>query len=103
MAISDLSMPTMQGFGLGNTNTPPPYKPIQPSFRGVPFYCQSSENTTGRRLAVHEFVKVDLPYAEDLGRKGRKFTLNCFVIGSDWETKRDKLIDACEKAGPGIL
>lgn len=76
---------------------------IQPSFRGVPFYCNDTSNTFGRRIAYHEFPQYDIPYAEDMGRKGRKFDINCFVIGDDWESKRDALIAACEAEGAGIL
>lgn len=76
---------------------------VQPSFRGVPFYVNDSSNTFGRRIAYHEFPQYDIPYAEDMGRRGRKFDISCFVIGDDWESKRDALIAACEAAGAGIL
>lgn len=75
----------------------------QPSFRGVQFYCQDTSNTFGRRIAYHEYPLFDKPYAEDMGRKGRKFDINGFVIGDNWESQRDALIKACEAKGAGLL
>lgn len=76
---------------------------IQPTFRGVQFYCDESSSTFGRRTAVHEYPQHDVPYVEDMGRKGAVFTLDCYVIGDDWEAQRDRLIDACEQPGAGLL
>lgn len=74
------------------------------SFRGVPFFVESSERTGGRRGVDQEFpFRDDAPYVEDLGRKGRTFPLEGFVIGSDYMSDRDALIDALEAEGPGEL
>jgi prophage DNA circulation protein len=77
---------------------------MQPaSFRGAGFLVESADGEAGRRLAVHEYPKRDLPYAEDLGRKARIFKVTGFVIGSGYMSDRDALLAACEEAGPGTL
>ncbi len=76
---------------------------IQPTFRGVQFYCDESTSTFGRRTAVHEYPQYDIPYVEDMGRKGAVFSLDCYVIGDDWEDQRNRLLEACEQQGSGLL
>ncbi|MDH0640615.1 DNA circularization N-terminal domain-containing protein [Pseudomonas sp. GD03860] len=73
------------------------------SFRGVPFFVESADSTHGRRQAVHEHAQRDVPYTEDLGRKAREFSVSGYLIGLDYQAQRDKLIEACETAGPGVL
>lgn len=73
------------------------------SFRGVPFRTESHERSGGRRVAVHEFPGRDEPVNEDLGRRARQFTIDCHVIGADYRTGRDALLDAIEANGPGLL
>lgn len=57
----------------------------------------------GRRTASHEFPFRDDPYVEDLGGKQKTFTVEAFVIGDDYFVKRDALLDALDKEGPGTL
>lgn len=73
------------------------------SFRGVGFEVDSDDATFGRRNETHEYPQRDIPYVEDLGRKAREKNLQAFVIGDDYMAKRDALITALEKAGPGEL
>lgn len=74
------------------------------SFRGAAFYVDVSERSGGRRNAVHEFpFKDEAPYVEDLGRRGRSFSVEGYVIGSDYLTARNTLLDALEKGGAGEL
>lgn len=73
------------------------------SFRGVPFFVESDEQAGGRRAATHEFPGRDTPFAEDLGRKARAFSVQGYVLGADYMQKRDALIAACEADGPGGL
>lgn len=73
------------------------------SFRGVPFSTQSHERSGGRRVAIHEMPSRDEPTLEDLGRKAREFSIECHVVGADYRDGRDKLIDALEAEGPGLL
>lgn len=77
---------------------------IGASFRGVPFFVDSSERSGGRRLVVHEFPLRDDAFVEDLGRAARKFPVAGYVIGDDYLTQRDALLAALEdEEGPGQL
>lgn len=73
------------------------------SFRGVEFHVESAESAHGRRQAVHEHAQRDVPYTEDLGRKAREFSLTGYLVGKEYDLQRDRLIEACEQAGPGAL
>ncbi|MHB1053470.1 MAG: DNA circularization protein [Thiobacillus sp.] len=78
------------------------------SFRGARFVVPSSDLEFGRRVQVHEYPLRDKPYAEDMGRKARRFKIEVFVDGSltadgDYMATRDALIAAIEEGGPGTL
>lgn len=73
------------------------------SFRGVPFFVNTAERSGGRKLVIHEYPKRDDPYAEDLGRKARTFPIEGYVLGSDYLSQRDALLDALEAPGTGTL
>ena len=64
---------------------------IQATFRGVAFFVQGHEGEVGRRVQVHEFPLREKPWAEDMGRKARTFTLDAYVLGSDYMQQRDAL------------
>jgi len=77
---------------------------LQPaSFRGVNFKVETHDRSGGRRVEVHEFPLRDEPYPEDLGRKARTYNIEAYVIGNDYITQRDALIEAIEQPGPGTL
>jgi prophage DNA circulation protein len=76
---------------------------VPASFKGVPFKIDEGGQAGGRRAALFEFAKRDTPYAEDMGRRGRKRGVTGYVIGDDYTAQRDELIAACESEGPGIL
>lgn len=74
------------------------------SFRGIPFHVVSHERAGGRRVAVHEMPLTDAVRTEDLGRSKREFPISGYVIGEDWQERRDALLSACEDyAKPGTL
>ena len=75
------------------------------SFRGVPFFVDSSERGGGgRRIVTHEFPGRDDPFVEDLGRGARTFRIEGYVIGDDYLSQRDALLSALEdQEGPGTL
>jgi len=73
------------------------------SFRGVEFRVEEAIRGGGRRQALFEFPKRDEPYAEDMGRRARRFTVQGYLIGPDYIEQRDALIDALEEEGPGPL
>lgn len=73
------------------------------SFRDVEFIIESDDLEFGRRKQVHEFPLRNFSAVEDLGRKSRKFSIECFVIGPEYMVARDQLIAAIEQPGPGVL
>lgn len=76
---------------------------VPASFRGVPFFVKGSERAGGRRVVKHEYPGKDEPFTEDMGRRAREFSVEGFVVGSDYMTARDALLTALEEAGPGEL
>ena len=72
-------------------------------WRYIPFEAREVGRETGRRLVTHEYPNRDEPYNEDMGRKARKWKLQGFVLGEGAPAIRDRMIDACEKKGPGPL
>jgi prophage DNA circulation protein len=72
-------------------------------FRDAEFFAESSDCELGRRIAMHEFPLRDKPFAEDMGRKARQWTLEIYVIGADYMAARDKIIAALEEPGSGTL
>jgi prophage DNA circulation protein len=74
-------------------------------FRDAIFYVDNDQRGGGRRVALHEYPKRNVPYAEDMGRAATKYQVSAFLItrdGSYLELK-DALIEALEKDGPGML
>jgi prophage DNA circulation protein len=58
---------------------------------------------SGRRIALHEYPKRDLPYAEDMGRRSRRFALTAYLIGPNYHQARDQLKNVLESEGSGAL
>jgi len=75
----------------------------QASFRGAIFYTESDARNSGRRVALHQYPKRDIPYAEDMGRRAVQHPITGYLIGPNYLGPRDELIDALEKEGPGQL
>ncbi len=73
------------------------------SIRGVPFLVREGGQEGGRRVALHEYPGRDLPWAEDMGRKARRWTVEMLALGADYMAARDALIDALEKPGPAEM
>jgi prophage DNA circulation protein len=76
---------------------------IPASYNGAEFHIESGAKAGGRRNVDHEYPKRDIPYAEDMGRRGYKFTIQCYVLGPNYTDDRDALIAAMEAPGPGLL
>jgi len=73
------------------------------AFRGVQFYVETDARQGGRRVAMHEYPKRNTPYAEDMGRKARRFLVQGYLIGKNYLEQKYLLVDALEKDGPGQL
>jgi len=73
------------------------------SYRGVSFFVETDDVSTGRRVVVHEFPHRDDPYIEDLGRKANTIQVSAYVTGSNVEAQEAALRAACGMPGPGQL
>lgn len=73
------------------------------SWRKIDFFVDSSTYAGGRRGTDHEFPDRNIPYADDTGRKGKKYDVQAYLVGSEYLSKKNDLIAALEKDGPGEL
>ena len=73
------------------------------SFRGVPFFVESHQYGSGRRIAVHEYPGLDDPYNEDMGRAARSVTLTAYLVGDNAKDQKEKVLQAMETGGSGTL
>jgi len=74
------------------------------SFRGADFKIETHDSDIGgRRVKTHEYPGRDDHFTEDLGAKVKIYNVEAYVIGRDYMTARDRLIDACNKPGAGSL
>lgn len=73
------------------------------SFRGVSFGVSGDDKESGRRTVVHEFPQREEAYVEDLGAAATRFTVQAFVLGPDYMSKRDALEKVLSEPGPGTL
>ena len=74
---------------------------MQGSFRDVPFFIESHEFESGRRKQDNEWIKK--ASSEDRGQRIRKYQLEVYVLGPDYMTERNKLVEALEEEGPAYL
>lgn len=84
------------------------------SLNGARFHCEANSRESGRRTVLHQFPKKELPYAEDMGRAAREFTVRGYCIvfpydseyslyQRDYRVPRDALIKVLETEGPATL
>lgn len=73
------------------------------SFRGVPFFVETSGTQGGRAGPVHEFIGTDNVFPEDTGPLPKRFSLNGHLIGDDIDDLVVALEEALDAAGPGEL
>jgi prophage DNA circulation protein len=84
---------------------------LQASFRGIPFHVQSHEYSGGRRTSIFYLLYGDKdfePVVEDSGPEADEFSIEAYVIQNDasdldYFPRRDNLIAALKKLGPGLL
>lgn len=79
------------------------------TFRNAQFHIETGGRSSGRRIALHEYPKREQPYAEDMGKKTITFDIVGYIIegdrrlGLDYRPARNRLMDALEREGPGLL
>ncbi|MBF0252154.1 MAG: DNA circularization N-terminal domain-containing protein, partial [Alphaproteobacteria bacterium] len=71
-------------------------------FRGVEFEVRVRTREGGRRGPTHEFPQEDRPDAQDTGRRARSMRVEAMVLGPDYMTRRDRLLEQLDAAGPGV-
>lgn len=70
----------------------------------MPFFVDAGERAGGRHTVAHEFPFSRSPaYVEDLGLRARTFNVEGYVVGSEYEAAKLRLLDALEVEGPGEL
>jgi len=57
----------------------------------------------GRKASLHEFPMQDNPVVQDLGKLSEKFTIDCYISGSDYPGLADQFYDSLLEEGPGKL
>ena len=73
------------------------------SFRGIKFLIEQAAVPVGRKGQLHEYPQRDEPFFESLGKQSQVHKVSAYVIGDDCFERRDKLLEALEKEGPGEL
>lgn len=77
---------------------------LQPaSFRGVPFYVDSSNEVFGPNILVREYPFSSLPDFEYTSRRAHSISFAAYVMGEQYMDARDALIKALEKPETGEL
>jgi prophage DNA circulation protein len=97
MRITDPRLNTFAGQATWRTHW------LQALFREAIFFVEGDSAGGGRRVALHEYPKRNVPYAEDMGRSARTFQVQGYLIGHFYHELKDNLIAALEKDGPGRL
>jgi len=64
---------------------------------------EAHDSTGSRRVVVHEFPGRDTPLVQDLGRGTEGTTLRAYIVGTDYDLERDRLLEALGERGPGEL
>jgi prophage DNA circulation protein len=72
------------------------------SWRGEKFWVDTTTASIGRKTALHE-LPGDVDIVEDIGRLGRRVAVEAHVSGANYAAARDRLRDAVEMPGPGVL
>jgi prophage DNA circulation protein len=72
---------------------------IPASFRGVQFEALDESAESGRRVAVFEYPRRELPGSLDLGRKARRYTIAGYIAAA----QAPLLAAALETPGAGLL
>jgi prophage DNA circulation protein len=77
------------------------YQPA--SFKGVPFFVESTASTKGRRVPVRRLVGRDGSVQQDLGREPDQFQVAAYLFGPDFDLYRNELEETLCEQGPGAL
>lgn len=73
------------------------------SFKGILFQVAEHGFRITRRIAQYDMANATLPINEDLGRQARSYQIQAWLLGENTSVQRDRLLQACSVAGPGVL
>lgn len=73
------------------------------SFKGIKFHVADHEASAGRRLAVNEYPFRDVPYTEDLGRTAGRWRITAYLVGENYLSAANSLMEAVDAGGAGAL
>ena len=76
---------------------------LNASWKGMPFYVDSSSDTFGRRGQSYEYPLGEQVAFKDLGRKARKFSVEGYLIGADQVGQTNAMAMLAESPEPGLL
>jgi hypothetical protein len=65
-------------------------------------FDQVSEES-GKKAPETEFPGRDIGQVQDLGQRIRKYPVECYLSGTDYDTEADRLRQALSESGPGTL
>ncbi len=64
------------------------------SYAGVGFSVSGTDDSGGRAVVLHSIPGRQNPYPEDMGEAEREIDIEAFIVGPDYMTRRDKLLEA---------
>jgi len=73
------------------------------SFRGVALEVEEVGAAGGRRGTDYVYPGADGVYASDAGAAAEQVRLSAYLIGADYPARREQLVEALNKEGPGVL
>ncbi|WP_457091398.1 DNA circularization N-terminal domain-containing protein [Microvirga sp. P5_D2] len=73
------------------------------SFRGVPFHVETEGLTAGRHVAVHEYVRSEEVWSEDMGRKATRYRVTAYIANDLVDVHGAALVAALTQPGSGML
>lgn len=76
---------------------------VEAAWRGVRFEIKEWSLPIGRRAFVHEYPQRNTPFVEDSGIVTRTHKITAYILGDDYDLRRNALILALEEEGDGEL
>jgi hypothetical protein len=74
------------------------------SYRGQNFGVRrEAQDSSGRKIVLHEYVNSPMRFIEDLGQNSPTFTIEAFVHGNDYLAQARQLESALNLEGKGLL
>ncbi|HGH3372454.1 TPA: DNA circularization protein [Kluyvera cryocrescens] len=73
------------------------------SFRNVPFYLVDNEGVSGRRAIPRAYPKKEIGWTEDNGAILGQQQINAKLVGDDFQSALERLLNALNQPGPGEL